>query len=212
MRTQSFSRFSISTRLTPELRATIEAERRGSFRVVDPQLISIRVEDVFDLALVLVLLDEGSLVDDLQFPPGVAQAFPQCREIAVDRGPSDLAQGPELEALNDGFIDSVERQIAHRLKFEKLLVVAFVELDRPRLSGMLDVDTGIELRLKLLERRYSPLFFLYNSDLPLDQLQTVGGRESSACRSFLRRVAAASRLIGLIPGNDDGVISREGQS
>jgi hypothetical protein len=81
-----------------------------------------------------------------------------------------------FEALDDRFIDAVERQIAHRLKFEKLLVVAFAELDRPRLSGMLGVDPGIEQRMKLLERRYPRLFFLDNSNLLLDQLQTVGGR------------------------------------
>jgi len=146
------------------------------FGVVDPELIRVYVEDVFDLAFVLVLLNDGSFVDDLQFPPGVAQAFPQRREIPVDRSSSHFPEGPELEALDDGFIDAVERKIAHRLKFEKLLVVALVELDRPRLSGMLGVDPGIELRLKLLECGYPRLFFLDNSDLPLDQLQTVGGR------------------------------------
>jgi hypothetical protein len=41
---------------------------------------------------------------------------------------------------------------------------------------MLGIDPGIERRLKLLERRYSRLFFLHDSDLLLDQLQTVGGR------------------------------------
>jgi hypothetical protein len=40
-----------------------------------------------------------SLVDDLQFPPGVAQAFPQRREIPVDRSSSDLAKSPELDWL-----------------------------------------------------------------------------------------------------------------
>ena len=41
---------------------------------------------------------------------------------------------------------------------------------------MLSVDPGIELCLKLLELRYPRLFFLDNSNLPLDQLQAVGGR------------------------------------
>ncbi|HEX6503076.1 MAG TPA: hypothetical protein VF011_07480 [Terriglobales bacterium] len=41
---------------------------------------------------------------------------------------------------------------------------------------MLGIDPGVELRLKLLESRDSRLFFLDNSDLPLDQLQAVGGR------------------------------------
>src|SRR2546427_6754354 len=41
---------------------------------------------------------------------------------------------------------------------------------------MVGIDPGIERRLKLLEGRYPRLFFFDNSDLPLDQLQTVGGR------------------------------------
>ena len=100
------------------------------------------------------------VIDDLEFPPGVAQAFSQRRQVTIDGGAPDLAQSPKFEALDDRFIDAVERQIAHRLKFEELLVVALVELDRPRLSGMLGVDPGIELCLKLLERRYPRLFFL----------------------------------------------------
>jgi hypothetical protein len=117
------------------------------------------------------LLDDRSFVNDLQFPPGVAQAFSQRREIPVDRRSSYFPEGPELEALDDCFIDAVERQLAHRLKFEKLLVVAFVELDRPRSSGMLGVDPGVKLRLKLEKRRYLGLLLLDDSDFLLDQLQ-----------------------------------------
>ena len=119
---------------------------------------------------------ERSVADPMPFLTGDREHVAQRREIPVDRGPSDLAQSPELESLDDRLVDAIERQIAHRLKFEKLLVVALVELDRPRLSGMLGVDPGIELRLKLLECGYPRLFFLDNSDLPLDQLQTVFGR------------------------------------
>jgi len=160
----------------PELRARIDAERRWLFRVRDPELIGGLVEDVFDLALVLVLVDHRGLVDDLQFPPGVAQALSQGREVAVDRGPPDLAQSPELEALDDRFIDAVEREFAHRLKFEQLLVVALIELDGSGLSGMLGVDPDVKLRLKLLECRYLGLLLLDDSDLLLDQLKPVGGR------------------------------------
>src|SRR5205085_1533872 len=149
---------------------------QGLFRVRDPESIRSIVENVFDLALVLILLDHRSLVDDLQFPPGITQAFPQRRQIPVDRGPADLAQSPELEALDDRFIDAVEREIAHRVKFEKLQVIALIELDRARFAGMLSVDPGVKLRLKLLEGRNARFFLLDDSDFLSDQPQPIGGR------------------------------------
>ena len=45
------------------------------FGVVEPELVGGLVENVFNLTLVLILLDHRSLVDDLEFPPGVAQGF-----------------------------------------------------------------------------------------------------------------------------------------
>jgi len=36
----------------------------------------------------------------------------------------NFPQSPELQPLDDRFIVAVERQIAHRLKFEKLLDIA----------------------------------------------------------------------------------------
>src|SRR4029077_7475435 len=92
-----------------------------------------------------------------------------------DRSPPDFAQSPELEALDDRFIDAIEREIAHRLKLEQLLVVALIELDGSGLSGMLGVDPDVKLRLKLEERRYLGPLLLDDSNLLLDQLKPIGG-------------------------------------
>jgi hypothetical protein len=82
----------------------------------------------------------------------------------------------------------IEREIAHRLKLEQLLVVALIELDGSGLSGMLSVDPDVKLRLKLEERRCLGLLLLDDSNLLLDELKPVGGRVIESLGSFLRRV------------------------
>jgi impB/mucB/samB family C-terminal domain len=174
------------------------------FGVVDPELIGGLVEYEFDLTLVLILLDHRSLVDDLQFPPDVPQAFPQRREIPVDRGWSHFPESPELEALDDGFIDAVEREIPHRIKLEQLRVVAFVELDRPRFSGVLSIDPDVELRPKLLKGWNLRLLLLDDPDLLLDQLQPLRTLDLPGLEQHFSSYGA--RLHGLARGIDESEV------